>query len=102
MIGYRRIVTTLGERLGKVHLTPAQGASAELVSAALISVAGFSGLPVSTTHIVTSGIAGTMVSSGAGLHYSMTSRIVIAWCLTLPVTILVSGTLYYVLAGPGN
>jgi inorganic phosphate transporter, PiT family len=101
MIGYKRIVTTLGERLGSVHLTPAQGASAELVSAAVISVAGFTGLPVSTTHIVTSGIAGTMVSSGAGLQYKIVSRIVIAWVLTLPVTILVSGTLYYVLAGPG-
>jgi inorganic phosphate transporter, PiT family len=102
MIGYQRIVTTLGERLGKLHLTPAQGASAELVSAALISVAGFTGLPVSTTHIVTSGIAGTMVSAGAGLRYTVISRIVIAWVLTLPVTILISGTLYYVLAAPGR
>jgi inorganic phosphate transporter, PiT family len=100
MIGYKRIVTTLGERLGSVHLTPAQGASAELVSAALISVAGFTGLPVSTTHIVTSGIAGTMVTSGAGLQYKMISRIVIAWVLTLPVTIAISATLYYLLAGP--
>ena len=100
MIGYKRIVTTLGERLGSVHLTPAQGASAELVSAALISMAGFTGLPVSTTHIVTSGIAGTMVTSGAGLQYKMISRIVIAWALTLPVTILIAGTLYYVLAKP--
>jgi PiT family inorganic phosphate transporter len=98
MIGYRRIVTTLGERLGGVHLTPAQGASAELVSAALIGAAGFTGLPVSTTHIVTSGIAGTMVSSGAGLQYKVISRIAVAWVLTLPVTILVSGTLYCVLA----
>ena len=101
MIGYQRIVTTLGERLGSVHLTPAQGASAELVSAAVISVAGFTGLPVSTTHIVTSGIAGTMVSSGAGLQYKVVSRIVIAWVLTLPVTIVVAGTLYYLLAKPG-
>jgi inorganic phosphate transporter, PiT family len=100
MIGYKRIVTTLGERLGSVHLTPAQGASAELVSAALISLAGFTGLPVSTTHIVTSGIAGTMVSSGAGLQYKVISRIVIAWVLTLPATILVSATLYYILAAP--
>jgi PiT family inorganic phosphate transporter len=100
MFGYRRIVTTLGERLGNVHLTPAQGASAELVSAVLIGTAGFTGLPVSTTHIVTSGIAGTMVSSGAGLRYGMISRIVIAWALTLPVTILVAGGLYYLLANP--
>jgi PiT family inorganic phosphate transporter len=92
----------LAERLGKLHLTPAQGASAELVSAALISVAGFTGLPVSTTHIVTSGIAGTMVTAGAGLQYNVISRIVIAWALTLPVTIVISGTLYYILAAPGR
>jgi PiT family inorganic phosphate transporter len=100
MIGYRRIVTTLGERLGNVHLTPAQGASAEVVSAILIGTAGFTGLPVSTTHIVTSGIAGTMVTSGAGLKYGMISRIVIAWVFTLPVTIVVAGGLYYLLANP--
>lgn len=100
MIGYKRIVITLGERLGNVHLTPAQGAAAEVVSALLIGTAGFTGLPVSTTHIVTSGIAGTMVTSGAGLKYGMISRIVIAWVFTLPVTILIAGGLYYVLASP--
>ena len=100
VIGYRRIVTTLGERLGNIHLTPAQGAAAEVVSAALIGVAGFTGLPVSTTHIVTSGIGGTMVTAGAGLRYGMLSRILTAWLLTLPVTILVAGTLYYVLTSP--
>jgi PiT family inorganic phosphate transporter len=101
MIGYKRIVTTLGERLGNAHLTPAQGAAAEVVSAVLIGSAGFTGLPVSTTHIVTSGIGGTMVAARAGLQYSMMSRILIAWGLTLPVTILVAGGLYYLLAGPG-
>jgi inorganic phosphate transporter, PiT family len=100
MFGYKRIVKTLGERLGNIHLTPAQGASAEVVSAVLIGTAGFTGLPVSTTHIVTSGIAGTMVTSGAGLQYVMISRIMIAWLLTLPVTILVAGSLYYLLASP--
>jgi inorganic phosphate transporter, PiT family len=100
MIGYKRIVTTLGERLGKVHLTPAQGASAEVVSAVLIGTAGFTGLPVSTTHIVTSGIAGTMVTSGAGLQYGTISRILTAWLLTLPVTIVIAGSLYYLLASP--
>ena len=100
MIGYRRIVTTLGERLGNIHLTPAQGAAAEVVSAVLIGSAGFTGLPVSTTHIVTSGIGGTMVASHAGLRYSMLSRILMAWGLTLPVTILVAGGLYYLLASP--
>ncbi len=100
MFGYRRIVTTLGERLGNLHLTPAQGASAEVVAAALIGVAGFTGLPVSTTHIVTSGIGGTMVSAGAGLRYGMISRIVTAWVVTLPVTILVAGLLYCLLTDP--
>jgi PiT family inorganic phosphate transporter len=100
MFGYRRIVTTLGERLGKLHMTPAQGASAELVSAIVIGVSGFTGLPVSTTHIVTSGIGGTMVTSGAGLQYPMLSRILIAWLVTLPVTMLISGVLYYVLEAP--
>jgi PiT family inorganic phosphate transporter len=100
MIGYKRIVNTLGERLGNVHLTPAQGAAAELVSAVLIGTSGFSGLPVSTTHIVTSGIGGTMVSSGAGLRYGMLSRIAIAWLVTLPVTIILAGALYYFLANP--
>jgi inorganic phosphate transporter, PiT family len=100
MIGYKRIVKTLGERLGNVHLTPAQGAAAEVVSAVLIGTAGFTGLPVSTTHIVTSGIAGTMVTSGIGLQYSMISRILIAWVFTLPVTIAIAGGLYYLLASP--
>jgi inorganic phosphate transporter, PiT family len=100
MIGYQRIVTTLGQRLGNVHLTPAQGASAELVSSVLIGVSGVTGLPVSTTHIVTSGIAGTMVSSGAGLRYGMLSRIAIAWLVTLPVTIVIAALLYYLLDSP--
>jgi len=100
MIGYKRIVKTLGERLGNVNLTPAQGAAAEVVSTVLIGMAGFTGLPVSTTHIVTSGIGGTMVASGAGLRYGMISRIVIAWVFTLPVTILIAGGLYFVLADP--
>jgi PiT family inorganic phosphate transporter len=100
MIGYRRIVTTLGERLGNVHLTPAQGAASEVVATLLIGTAGFTGLPVSTTHIVTSGIGGTMVSSGAGLRYGMLSRIISAWVLTLPVTIVTAGGLYYLLADP--
>jgi inorganic phosphate transporter, PiT family len=100
MIGYQRIVTTLGQRLGKVHLTPAQGAAAETVSAILIGISGFSGLPVSTTHIVTSGIAGTMVTSGAGVHFPMLQRIVIAWLVTLPVTIIIAGGLYYLFESP--
>lgn len=96
MIGYKRIVKTLGERLGKQKLVPAQGASAELVAAGLIGVAGFTGYPVSTTHVVTGGIAGTMVASGAGIQKGMVWQIVAAWILTLPATIIISGLLFYV------
>jgi inorganic phosphate transporter, PiT family len=98
MVGYRRIVTTLGERLGKTHLVPAQGASAELVAAGLIGFAGFSGYPVSTTHVVTGGIAGTMVASGAGVQPATLWRIATAWILTLPATIALSCGLFYLLS----
>jgi PiT family inorganic phosphate transporter len=97
MIGYRRIVRTLGERVGRTHLTPAQGASAELVGAGLIASAGFTGLPVSTTHIITSGIAGTMIGSGSGLNPKMLTRIALAWVFTLPATIVVAAGLFYFL-----
>jgi PiT family inorganic phosphate transporter len=99
MIGYRRIVRTIGERIGKEHMNPGQGASAELVGAALIGTAGFSGLPVSTTHIIASGVAGTMASSGAGIQMGTLRSIAIAWVLTLPATVLISGGLFYILAG---
>jgi inorganic phosphate transporter, PiT family len=98
MVGYRRIVTTLGERLGKSHLVPAQGASAELVAAGLISFAGFSGYPVSTTHVVTGGIAGTMVGSGAGVQPRTVWMIAAAWIFTLPATIALSCGLFYLLS----
>lgn len=99
MFGYRRVVRTLGERLGRTHLTPAKGASAELVSAVLIGTAGFSGLPVSTTHIVTSGIAGTMLldRGSPGLRQGTVSRILLAWVLTLPITIAIAASLFYML-----
>jgi PiT family inorganic phosphate transporter len=98
MVGYKRIVKTLGERLGKTHLVPAQGAAAELVAAGLIGFAGFSGYPVSTTHVVTGGIAGTMVASGAGVQTATVWQIVAAWLLTLPATIVISGGLFYLLS----
>jgi inorganic phosphate transporter, PiT family len=100
MVGYKRVVRTLGERLGKQHMTPGQGASAELVGSVLIGTAAFTGLPVSTTHIVTSGIAGTMATGGQGLQTGMLVRIALTWLVTLPVTILLSGVLFYVLANP--
>jgi PiT family inorganic phosphate transporter len=100
MVGYQRVVRTLGERLGKSHMTPGQGASAELVGSVLIGTAGFTGLPVSTTHIITSGIAGTMIAGGQGVHRNMVMRILMAWVFTLPATILISGGLFYVLDNP--
>jgi PiT family inorganic phosphate transporter len=100
MVGYRRVVRTLGERLGKQHMTPGQGASAELIGSLLIGTAGFTGLPVSTTHIVTSGIAGTMLAGGQGVQRSMLMRIAAAWIVTLPVTMVISGVLFYVLDNP--
>lgn len=98
MIGYQRIVRTLGEKIGRTHLTPAQGASAELVGAGLILTAGYTGLPVSTTHIVTAGIAGSMMGSGSGVQRGMVGRIVLAWLATLPVTIILAAVLFYVLS----
>ena len=98
LVGYRRIVTTLGERLGKEKLVPAQGGSAELVAAGLIGAAGFTGFPVSTTHVVTGGIAGTMVGSGAGLQPATLRQIAAAWVLTLPATIVMSGGLFLLLS----
>lgn len=100
MIGYKRVVRTLGERLGKGHMTPGQGASAEIVGAGLIGLAGVTGLPVSTTHIITSGIAGTMVTGGQGVQRGMIARIVMAWVLTLPATVLIAGGLFYLLGSP--
>lgn len=70
------------------------------MSSVLIGFSGFSGFPVSTTHIVTSGIAGTMVAAGVGLQWGMLSGIAIAWLVTLPVTILIAGGLYYLLESP--
>jgi PiT family inorganic phosphate transporter len=100
MVGYKRVVRTLGERLGKQHMTPGQGASAELVGSVLIGTAGFTGLPVSTTHIITSGITGTMVAGGQGVQLGMLTRIALAWVFTLPVTMLLAGGLFYLLDNP--
>jgi phosphate/sulfate permease len=96
MVGWKRIVVTIGEKIGKTHLTYAQGASAELIAASTISVSSWLGLPVSTTHVLSSGIAGSMVA-GSGLknlQKKTVASIGIAWLITLPVTILFSGLLF--------
>jgi PiT family inorganic phosphate transporter len=96
MVGWKRIVVTVGERIGKTHLTYAQGASAELVAAATIAAADVYGLPVSTTHVLSSGVAGTMAANRSGLQMSTVRNLVMAWVLTLPCAILLSGALYWV------
>jgi inorganic phosphate transporter, PiT family len=98
MIGWKRIVITVGEKIGKSHLTYAQGASAELVAAATIFAADQFGLPVSTTHVLSSGVAGTMAANGSGLQLATIRNIAMAWVLTLPAAMLLSGTLYVIFA----
>jgi len=94
LVGWRRIVVTVGERIGKTHLTYAQGASAELVAMATIGAADAFGLPVSTTHVLSSGVAGTMAANRSGLQLATIRNLAMAWVLTLPVSVLLSGLLY--------
>jgi PiT family inorganic phosphate transporter len=95
MVGWKRVVVTVGEKIGKDHLTYAQGASAGLVAMGTIFAADNFGLPVSTTHILSSGVAGTMVANGSGLHFSTVRNILAGWFFTLPAAALLSGTLYW-------
>ncbi len=99
MVGWKRIVVTIGEKIGKEHLTYAQGASAELVAASTIAVSTTLGLPVSTTHVLSSGIAGSMVATNGlkNLRMKTVKNILIAWLVTVPVTVLLSGGLYLLL-----
>ena len=94
MIGWKRIVVTVGEKIGKDHLTYAQGASAELVAMGTIFAADSFGLPVSTTHILTSGVAGTMAANGSGLQWGTVKSLALAWVMTLPAAIVLSGSLF--------
>ena len=96
MIGWKRIVVTVGERIGKAHLTYAQGACAEIVAGATIGAADGFGLLVSTTHVLSSGVAGSMAANGSGLQWGTVRNIVLAWVLTLPAVMLISGLLYWV------
>src|SRR6516165_10176132 len=96
MVGWKRIVITVGEKIGKTHLTYAQGACAEITAAATIAAADGYGLPVSTTHVLSSGIAGTMAANGSGLQWATIRNIATAWVLTLPTAMVLSGTLYFV------
>jgi PiT family inorganic phosphate transporter len=95
MVGWKRIVVTVGEKIGKEHLTYAQGASAGMVAMLTIFAANQWGMPVSTTYVLSSGVAGTMAANNSGLHLSTLRNIGMAWVLTLPAAALLSGTLFY-------
>jgi inorganic phosphate transporter, PiT family len=94
MIGWKRIVITVGEKIGKAHMTYGQGACAELVAAGTIAAADVYGLPVSTTHVLSSGVAGTMAANGSGLQWATVRNLLMAWVLTLPAAITLSASLY--------
>ncbi|MCW5313432.1 inorganic phosphate transporter [Nostoc sp. KVJ3] len=94
MIGWKRIVVTVGEKIGKDHLTYAQGASAELVAMTTIGAADYFGLPVSTTHVLSSGVAGTMAANHSGLQMDTLRNLLLAWVLTLPVCVLLGSATY--------
>lgn len=95
MVGWKRIVVTVGERIGKHHMTYGQGMSAELVAMSTIAAAGGLGMPVSTTHVLNSAVAGTMVANKSGLNFNTVKTILSAWVFTLPATICLSGGLYW-------
>jgi inorganic phosphate transporter, PiT family len=97
MVGWKRIVRTVGEKIGKTHLTYAQGASAELVAMLTIGAADMYGLPVSTTHVLSSGVAGTMAANKSGLQWGTVRNLLMAWVLTLPMAMMLSGVLYWIL-----
>jgi PiT family inorganic phosphate transporter len=97
MVGWKRVVVTIGEKIGKAHLTYAQGASAELVAMITIGLASKYGLPVSTTHVLSSGVAGTMAANRSGLQRATLLNIILAWVLTLPVCIFL-GAMFFAAA----
>ena len=95
MTGWRRVVKTVGEKIGKTGMTYAQGMSAQITSATAIGIASITGMPVSTTHVLSSAVAGTMVANKSGLQFGTIKTILMAWVLTLPATIILAGGLFY-------
>jgi PiT family inorganic phosphate transporter len=95
MIGWKRIVVTVGEKIGKEHLTYGQGAAAEITVMFTIGAADWFGLPVSTTHVLSSGIAGTMAANGSGLQWATVRNLALAWVLTLPASMMLAGFLFW-------
>jgi len=95
MIGWQRVATTIGEKIGKKGMTYAQGLSAQVTAAVSIGFASYTGMPVSTTHVLSSAVAGTMLVDGGGIQGKTVQNILLAWFLTLPVAIMLSGGLYW-------
>src|ERR1700735_2252663 len=102
MIGWKRIVVTVGEKIGKDHLTYAQGAAAEITAMATIGAADWFGLPVSTTHVLSSGVAGTMAANHSGIQMSTVRNLALAWILTLPASICLSASLFWLFSKIGG
>lgn len=96
MIGWRRVATTIGEKIGKKGMTYAQGMAAQMTAAVSIGIASYTGMPVSTTHVLSSSVAGTMVVDGGGLQRKTVTNILMAWIFTLPAAIVLSGGLYWI------
>jgi len=95
MVGWKRIVITVGEKIGKAHLTYGQGACAEIVAMGTIGAADAFGLPVSTTHVLSSGVGGTMAANNSGLQWNTVRNLLLAWVLTLPMSIVLAGGLFW-------
>jgi PiT family inorganic phosphate transporter len=95
LVGWKRIAVTVGEKIGKNHLTYAQGAAAEITAMATIGAADYFGLPVSTTHVLSSGVAGTMAANHSGSQWGTVRNLLMAWVLTLPVAMTLSGFLFW-------
>jgi inorganic phosphate transporter, PiT family len=102
MIGWKRIVVTVGEKIGKDHLTYAQGAAAEITAMCTIGAADWFGLPVSTTHVLSSGVAGTMAANHSGLQMSTVRNLALAWVLTLPASICLAASLFWLFSKIGG
>jgi low-affinity inorganic phosphate transporter len=96
MVGWKRVATTIGEKIGKKSMTYAHGLSAQMTAALSIGIASYTGMPVSTTHVLSSAVAGTMVVDGGGVQSKTVKNILLAWLLTLPISMLLSGCLYWI------